>query len=283
VTDSKSAPASLTFWNINPSGTHTRATFTYETGKFMNIYFRHDGATAYSYVSCDSAGDLSLFDQTTPEWIEVGVLSDGISYQIDILDDGLNTRVFLDNIEMGSEAVCAAAQYEDQGRVLHNLVTNDIEFETHPYPALGIATDRLVCPNDPDTGTHDTDTIVYFRNIGLPTAATYYRLRWIDDDNHLFVYIASDGSGLLREYSNGILANPITWGAGGISAGDDVTVILDESDAEIFAGGTSIGSTSALNHKHGSTHTFIIQNNATFDSVEFWPRKVSHLLPEEIR
>lgn len=287
VTDSKSAPASLTFWNINPSGTHTRATFTYETGKFMNIYFRHDGATAYSYVSFDSAGDLSLFDQTTPEWIEVGVLSDGISYQIDILDDGLNTRVFLDNIEMGSEAVCAAAQYEDQGRVLHNLVTNDIELSTHPYPALGIAADRVIAPQHAQVGTAKTDLVSVSRGVVLPISASNYvhlrnTERNVDSINTRFL---TDGALRIESYSGGVKTSLITTGAGTVSTGDDVTLILEGTFCEAFVNNVSVGTSSAITHNDGNeTYEFreVVGGGPMMDSHEFWPRDVSSLLPSEL-
>jgi len=275
VTDSESSPASLSYYDINPGGTHTRFTFTYEAGKYVNCYFRHDGTSAYAVVSCTSTGSISLTDQATSKFIVAGVFSDGIEYQIDIIDDTENVSVFVDNVQQSTTQTCSAASGEDQGRWLFNLAINDIVLSTHPYPALGIATDRVIAPQTTDTFTHTDDFLAYIRNVTLPTAGSteyFFRIAGADE---ITLQLASDGSLALLDNAT----SRITAGAATISNGDDVALICDGASGEVFVAGTSAGSTAAIAVTTGAAGKRLDAQDGVADSIELFPRDVSSLLP----
>jgi len=283
ITDSETNPANGTTYSCDVNH-HQTMTFTFEATNYARLSGRYDGGTSYGYrVRCVS--DLSLIVQerqgeaVATLHTEAGVFADGVVYQIDAVCEGSTLKVYVNNVLKTTETI----QYNATtalGGVHHDLDTNDIVITTHPYPALGIATSRIIAPQAADTATHTADCLMVARNVNLPTGGSLqYELRKVGSDE-ITLDIDSNGKPILKENATA----KITGANGNISEDDDVVVILDGANASLFSDGTQIGSTvTDLSLTAGTTFNMAsIGTAGSTNSVELWPRDVSSILPTEL-
>ena len=151
----------------------------------------------------------------------------------------------------------------------------------NPYPALGIATDRIIAPQANDTATHAADCLFYARNVNLPSAGSLqYQLR-ISGSDEITLDIDSNGKPIVKENADA----RITGNNADVSEDDDVCLVLDGSSVSLFVAGSQIGSTySSLTLTSGTGFKMAsIGTAGSTNSVEFWPRDCSSLLPSELR
>jgi hypothetical protein len=94
-----------------------------------------------------------------------------VEYQFDIVAEGTSIKVNQDNVLKTTQTVAEHVTVTG-GVVSDDLATNDIELSTHPYPALGAATDRALAPQTNDTGTMSENCLVYIRKIKVPAVDT---------------------------------------------------------------------------------------------------------------
>jgi len=161
---------------------------------------------------------------------------------------------------------------------LTDLASNDIVLTTHPYPALGIATDRVIAPQTTDTFTHTADFLAYIRNVTLPAAgSTEYFFR-ITGSDEITLQLASDGSLALLDNAT----SKITAVGGTVSNTNDVALICEGANAEIFVAGTSAGSTATIAVTTGTAGKRLDAQTGVCDAIELWPRDVTSILPSEL-
>lgn len=293
VTDSKTNPATTTQFNIDTFGGHVQWTFTHETGYAVTMYVYYHDIDNYFGVFCE--GTISdrlriikrLNGTTYTEYSENNVFTDGVQYQLDATwdSDGLH-KVYVNGIFKDSYTETEII-HEDQptvGQVNHNLVTNDIVIVTHPYPALGITTDRLIQPQDEETFTHSDDCLIHIRNVLLTTASRQVFLRGLDTQHLLVVEWFTGGELQLQEYYGGTkLGNRIQLGSGTVSAGDDIAVILESDSAWLYVNHVLAGSTTGITTVHSGTDGKANYNpDGMCDAIECYPRYVAGLLPGEV-
>jgi len=279
VTDTKTNPANGTTFDCE-SDYHLNATFTYEAGKFVSIRCRYN--TSSNYVAFEAADDgkFKTYENVAGNFNSLtttsSIFSDGVAYQIDMVNQGNNLKVYVDGVLRANNTTNAALASYTSGIVLHNLATNDIVLTAHPL-TLGIADSMVVCPQDEDEGTHSAGFVWECKNVTISPS-----------DNHItlfqrgvvttYLLIVTDGSGAFHE--NGV--NRITFGAGSVTDGDDVVIVADGTSAEVFVNGTSVGSTSSLSQamQAGAWEASTWINGAVCDHMAAFPRDVTELLPE---
>jgi hypothetical protein len=151
VTDSESAPANSTYFD-HVADCHITSTFTFEAGKYYYIYFRGvTGLASWNRLRCLTGGGADLASHSGGTyWSSGGVFSDGVEYKIDIVCEGSTVKVYVDNVLKTTQTITENAT-NLRGRINYTLATNDIVLSTHPYPSLGIATDRVIAPQNAET------------------------------------------------------------------------------------------------------------------------------------
>ena len=284
MTDSKTNPATSTPFDCN-ADCHLRATFTFETGvdvygfvRFVNtsnsLRIRARGSNGALYLQMLHATGDEVLAQLD------AIFADGVSYQIDLVLYGDTAKLFINNVEKYDGDAGGLLLTTTGGRFDHTLVSNDLVITTHPYPALGIATDRVIAPQAADTATHTADCLMVARNVNLPTGGSLqYELRKVGADE-ITLDIDSNGKPILKENATA----KITGANGNVSEDDDVVVILDGANASLFSDGTQIGSTvTDLSLTAGTTFNMAsIGTAGSTNSVELWPRDVTSILPVEL-
>ena len=284
VTDSLSTPSTGDVFT-NTADFHVRSTFTYETGKYYQIRFRIEGTgakdnTDYIQFYCPGNERAQIVKEvnnfTTLLYTENGVFVDGVAYQIDIVAIGSSIKLYVNNV-LKSSLTEPDHMTNTRSKVIHTLATNDIVLSTHPYPALGIATDRVIAGQTANTGTMTADALVYSRGLSIPTGNYQLELRK-DGSDEITLDVASDGSFVLNENATA----RISAAAGSISEGDDVATILEGANGQVFANGVSKGTTTAIAAVLAGTTWNIADDGDGVDSIEFFPRTVTILLPAEL-
>jgi len=286
VTDTKTNPATGTSFGVGMSG-HLNATWTHEAGTSVDFKFKYSGASSY-YRVVDIANDLYVTYNTGGGDTQTGFyaagFSDGVSYELDVIFDYDNTslRVFLDKVLVINLSTLTQLESLTSGRVDHSLATNDIVLTTHPYPALGIATDRVVCPQTNDTATHTADCVIHCKNVVLPTAsANQIRWRYVDSNNFMYCSIPADGSLNIGKVIAGAPTALITTIAGTISDNDDLVIVSDGASVQIFISGTSAGTSATAAPLTGTLFVVdTVANSGSFDYIALFPRYPS--LPAEL-
>jgi hypothetical protein len=174
VTDSLSAPAGVTTFDCD-ADCHIRETFTAEDGKVVRLWFRYTDTDNYIELVVSGATPSSMalnkrvLASTTGLETDLGVLTDGVEYQIDVIANDSSIKVFVDNVSQ-MDVTESDLSGDSGGRMSDNLATDDLVLTSHPNPALGIATDRVIAPQETDTATHRADCLVYGRTVTLPIA-----------------------------------------------------------------------------------------------------------------
>ena len=289
VTDSKSAPAHNSTFDCD-ADFHMRSTFTYqeEDSQYVIWSTRYaDGNNRIYTRAVHITGNLLIVSVAsgTPTTLldEAAVFSDGVNHQVDISGEGSSFKVRVDNV-LKLDTTVTDNQTNAGGYIQRVLTVNDIELSTHPYPALGIATDRVIAPQANDVADCNSDCLVYLRNITLSTGGNGHliRFRIQDATNYLVLQIVSTGRTYLWKVVAGAGTALINVDAA-TSDGDDVAIIVEGADAEIFVNGTSIGSTAgAVFADETGSLVEDLATGGTLDSIEFFPRDVSGLLHPDL-
>ena len=91
----------------------------------------------------------------------------------------------------------------------------------------------------------------------------------------------SGGDISLDSVSGGAGGAKITGAGGTVSNGDDIVVVLDGVNGEVFVAGTSIGTTATIDDSKGTIFlTTEVNAGMKCDHVACFPRDVSPLLPK---
>jgi hypothetical protein len=96
----------------------------------------------------------------------------------------------------------------------------------------------------------------------------------VDADNHVDTRLYSNGDFRLYETVAGVATQKIAAGAASVSDDDDLQVILDGEDGEIFVNGASLGTTSAINSVleggNGFIHDIGGGSDGAMAALEIW-------------
>jgi hypothetical protein len=284
VTDTKTNPASSTTFDC-AADFHLNATVTIEDTKFVRFIQRYQSNTkigAELTVLDDRRVAIRSRDTTFTTYATSAALTDGVSYEFDFVVSGTSAMLYIDKVLTLNATLDGTEQTTTGGIVNHDLATNDIVITTHPYPALGIADSRVVCPQDNAAGTHSADCVIEFKNITLPTDnSDYIFLRLGDYSNNIRFDFRSDGGLILYDEVSDDVDVQISAGAGTVSNGDDVVLVLDGANGEIFVNGTSSGTTSGIRRLTGTGFfAFDFSGGFACDHIACFPRDVSSLLPK---
>jgi hypothetical protein len=281
VTDTKTNPASGTTF-ICESDFHLNETLTVEDTKYVYLYCRRtDNNNAVRVgIASDRSVELRNYIDGTPEVLYAGAaLTDGVSYEFDLVMEGSAYWLYQDKVLKASGNVANAANnLVTGGSVLTTLATNDIVITTHPYAALGIADSRVVCPQAADSGTMSSSAVVEFKNVQPGTGAYQWKLRDGGGGDYILLDLAADGGLDLWDWNGP--SKLIDTSAGTVSSGDDIVAVIDGADVEVFVAGTSVGSSSSFPASTGTGWGINAVNGAACDHTSFFPRDVSGLLPK---
>ena len=287
ITDSKTNPVTTTTFTTagGTAGFHARMVITKDVTT-TNL--------SYDLLYADNANRINLYEfghtalvvrtfylGAQNQILFSGAAFDGTAQTIDIVVSGGTVALWLNNVRLlEAGAIPAALLPNTNGVISFGGTTTVQSITTHPYPALGIATDRVIAPQAADTATHTADCLMVARNVNLPTGASLqYELRKVGSDE-ITLDIDSNGKPILKENATA----KITGANGNVSEDDDVVVILDGANVSLFSDGTQIGSTvTDLSLTAGTTFNMAsIGTAGSTNSVELWPRDVSSILPTEL-
>jgi len=288
VTDSEVNQASKNY--DCDANCHVTGTVTCENGKYVYIYIRYTDADNWVRlaIGTDRVVKLQKNVATSTSTVATGsTLTDAVEYKYDLVANGSAAEGFIDNVSDVSGTIADHATVA-QGRLEHDLASNDLDVTSHPTPALGIATDRVIGRLDTsDTADANHNCLTYFRNIELATGAHDPSYAWrytaAEGNKRAYIVIKRDGALQFGTYNAG-WGGTVNAGAGTVSDGDDVAVVLDEAYVELFVNGTSVGSSAAVDNFTGVTGFigFYETDEMAQDSIEFFPRDVSSLLPSKL-
>ena len=235
-----------------------------------------------NYTTLDIAADGSATIKETIAGSEgaalVSIGAGGISdaSSLKVLDNAGAVKVFSAGVLAGSatltdhsEAVLVYIEALGTGGALSAVTT-------HPYPALGIATSRVVCPQTTNTYTHAADFIAEIKNVTLPAANDLSFQFRISGSDELTLNLASDGSLALLDNAT----SRITAAGGTVSSTDDIVFVCDGANGQIFVDGTSAGTTTAIAHLTGTAGKRLDATTGVCDHIALFPRDISGLLPK---
>jgi hypothetical protein len=232
----------------------------------------------YTRVS-SSGGYLYLYRYIDSDRVSLAtvasVFSDGVEHQIDIVPHGSLIKVYVDNV-LKVDVVDTNHLTNAAGVITNDLVTNDLVLTTHPSPALGLATDRIIAPQAADAATMKSDALVYIRDLTLPSSGTVvYDFRRTDNDNRISFQPKYDGNVLVYEVFGGVNIR-ITGDPGDILDGDDVSLVLDDAFMEAFAEGATLGSYATLTLPEAITAlaALPLAGGGSAGSLELWPLRI---------
>jgi len=284
VTDTKTNPASGTTYD-HDSDFHMNLTFTVEDTKYCIPYFRQvDGNNGW-YLAIGDNRVVSISRGISGVWATQytgDTLTDGVAYEFDLVCEGGTIKLYQDKV-LKTTISDTTHQTATGGTIYHTLATNDIVLTTHPYPALGIATDRVVCPQLNDTATHESDCVIVLKNIQLGVASdAQLNFRDAGSNDYMKADIFSDGRFHVYWYDGGVYQSAlIEAGAATVSNGDDAVIIVDGSSLQVFINGTSIGTSGSAPWPSGTGASVSqLPSGFTFDYIAFSPRYPS--LPAEL-
>lgn len=109
-------------------------TFTYETGKYLDIAFRRLDDNNLFYFVARINGDLRLNRRITGSEVTLadsfGIFTDGLPYVLDVELTGSRIEAFVNGTKRIS-ATDTFQQTQTGGLVWHNYVTNDIMLKVY--------------------------------------------------------------------------------------------------------------------------------------------------------
>ena len=288
ITDSKTNPASDSDFDCE-ADFHFNCTYTEEVDKTVSFSFRRTNDDNRLYIlKFGVDNNVYLAQQNDGSGTTIGSYSaaaDTTPIQWDLVVEGSVVKLYENNVLKVSGTTDINLTTADGTYISHNLASNDISLTTHPYPALGIATDRVIAPQNNGTYTHTDDFLAAIREIHVSAAGTdWWDFRIIDGSNYIRILVTDAGALNVWEYWASGPSFHITAGNGTVSENDDVVFICDGASASIFVNGTQAGSTVTLNAVTSGTagKAEQLQDTTGANSIELWPRDVSSILPSEL-
>jgi hypothetical protein len=291
VLASDAAPADTnveTFSAQRAGATHIQLTITRNDPIGSANFIRIDSTADVNsfYLGDDgTTGRLRLYDYGTSSYLYnlFGGLPAGVTTVLDlvILPTGAFT-LFKDKVLATSGTLSSTANTigkltsscSDAGETQSDLAV-------HPYPALGIATSRVVCPQDDDTATHEADCVVEFKNITLPTSGSSVHYLRKSGTDYVYIRFEDGGEVLARNYINDAFDSLLfDLAPGTVSDSDDVVLVLDGASGELFVNGSSVATSSSFKHLTNTGYLARGMVDGTYDHIAFFPRDVSGLLPK---
>jgi hypothetical protein len=285
VTDTISAPAAQNNAFLCAVNYSLSCDFTFEIGKYVQVSARHADSDNQVYWQASTTGGFTVYEKVLGSsnllYSSGGTFADGVAANVTSVHEGNTLKVYKDNVLLCTVTTNAALT-STGGYSADTLATNDIELTTHPYPALGIADSRIVCPQNSDTATMSYDAVIELKNLVLPVGNTdgfFYRRT--DANNYSRLNIDPDGSFELRDRVGGVFSDRLISGAlGALSNDDNIVLVADGVNLEMFVNGTSVGSSSGSTLNLGTGILYSSGDGMTFDHITCYPRDVSSLLPE---
>ncbi len=282
VTDSKSAPATGTF--DCDADCHVKFEFTCEDGKIAYARPRIGGdGDSYFEFGLTATRFLRVrnrFGGSTETLFTSAALTDTVKYLFEAVLEGSVYRIFQDSVLVASGSVSSSGNNSSTGgRIVTDLVTNDIELETHPTPALGLAAGRIIAPQDGDTADCPSDNAVYIRNLTLASSGnlTYLDRRYKDSDDSHFMQLTADGRCYDWKIVEGASTEMWAMAIGVVQDGDTILATLDRVKSEGFLNGVSAGSSVLAGHLNETGAVFSNDRDFVCDALEFW--SLYHNLP----
>ena len=244
-----------------------------------------DNTTSFVVGATNTDEVLRVYDYgTSTDLVSVaGVLLAGTSVVVDLIIelDG-SFEIFADKVLQGSGTFSARANTIGKLESAHaDAQETQEDLTTWPYPALGMADDRIVCPQDDDAGIQSNDFVAIMRNVVLPsTTNNQVWFRYVDADDHIRFYLTSDGTTQLFKHVGGVPTAIVSVGPGTTSDGETVMVVVDGVDGEMFVDGVSIGSNSNADTLAGDDVLVDRIVDGGQDAIELW--KSREIMPFKI-
>ena len=245
-----------------------------------NFQYLKNGGTLACYVGSYGGDEaIEIYDYGDSSVVVSGspAVEAGTTKLIDMVveADGF-TSLFVDNVLIGTGTLSL------QGRTFDRLITTlggageeQTDLSVHPYPALGLATGQIVCPQLNDTAAHKTNVLSYLR--ATQRHATWDRdhaHRYTDGDDFMKTVLFLNGTISIKDRIGGSDYTKVTTAVGFFSDDDDISQVFEDTFCEIFVNGVSGGSsdiiTGNLTAANGFKATQGIAGGA--DAAEFWPR-----------
>jgi len=281
VTDTKTNPATGTAFDC-AADCHVTGTFTCENTKYVYVYIRYTDANNWVRMSIgtDRVVKLEKNVATSVTTVATGsTLTDAQGYTYDIIAEGTTVTVYIDR---ASDATGTISDHSTvaQGRAEHDLATNDLTVESHPFPSLGIADNRNICPAAADTFTHSADFVAEFYVDALPSAGNVDVQVRISGADEWTVRIDSTGDLDLLENAT----SRISAGGGTLSGGERIILVADDDDYALYYDTTQVGTYadgSGLNKTATSGKVNDLGTAGVISRLACYPRDVSDKLPED--
>ena len=278
VTDSDASPAATDEIDREAGSAEINlGAITLPSAGSIAFQVRRVDASNFTTVYIDSTGQITVKETiATVEGASLLTVAGGVANtnEMTLVDDDGALEVNVENVDLG---IATLTDHEEAVLCrLNSLGTGGAiaSMESHPYPSLGIATDRVIAPQTSDTGTMDADGLTYVRGISVPGAGNFQLELRKSGSDELTLDVDNAGALLLQE--NGVTR--ISAVGGTVTDGDDIGTILDDVDADVFVEGTNEGSYGSLTLTGGTTWN-VADDGDGADSIEFFARNVSDKLP----
>jgi hypothetical protein len=289
VTDLLTNPGTGTAFDCS-ADCHVTGEFTCENTKQVLIDIRYTDSDNRVTCAVNTSREVKLNKAVGGVVTVIGTgstLTDGVTYRFDIIASGSSVQFYIDRA-LEVEGTITDHQTVAGGNVRHTLATNDLTVESHPFPSLGIATDRLVCPviagNWDTVGnatyTPEADNLIRY-SVGA-VAQTAVHIRAVDDSNRIYVFTKNTGDIIVKEVNSGATTDRITGGEGTVGVGDVVTVVTDGTDVALYVETTQIGTYGSLAvTTMGEPCQLTGAAGSDLNDVQIFPRDVSDKLPAD--
>jgi len=271
---------------ISTTGTHYNFTVTVEDTKYVRVWIRYVDGDDWLRLEINTARK-PVIQQNDSTLYTGSALTDAQSYEVDLIvgnDSNGIARVWLyiDKVFLTRETPTSTVLGATGSTVQHDLASNDWVLTTYPWPKLGIADSRVLCPQTNDTQSQSLSSVVEVKNVTIPTSSNTFKLNFNKaGTKFLYFFIDSTGGCALYNYDGGLGTSILSGGAATVTDGDDLVFVIDGVACELFVNGTSIGSGNSAGGYTGTT--WLVQdfsNGAACDHMAAFPRDVTELLPE---
>ena len=243
---------------------------------------RRVDASNFTTMYIDSTGEVTVKETiATVEGSALVTIAGAVTStnEMVLVDDDGALEINVENVDKGSAAL---TDHEEAVLCrLDSLGTGGAvaSMESHPFPALGLATGRIVAPQDGDTADCPSDNAVYIRNLTLASSGSgvYLDRRYKDSNNSHFMQLASDGECYDYKIVEGASTEMWAMAIGVVQDGDTILATLDGVKSEGFLNGASEGSSVLAGHLNETGAVFSNDRDFVCDAIEFRP--LYHNLP----
>jgi len=284
VTDSASNPPSGTVMSVDGDFEH-RAQFTYHLGQYFTQAIQLDSSTNTNiHYLVDQSGTVYIrkrvMGNLTEFYVGSGDIVDGGSNTIVIIRDGGTLSAWVNGVKKVDSVDVADVPKISSGKLYHNLSPLDLVIEHHPYPALGVATSRLIYPTSGGAfATHDRRYLVMLQGITLPTTSplTVELCQGSTGGKYETLTIGSKGTVTWYRYTG---FSHVEIASGTVSDGGTVVLRGDGTDARLWCDGTFVaGSRADLD---GTTvQVYDAAGDGAIREVACFPVGLRKILPKE--